>query len=255
MEFVRDDFKEMRHNVYDLKDNAGLKKFPELNMRKIDRLGVTDFRLIKFIAFLYDPKSPLMAEADIRKRRILAGTIAGFPKTGNKFKKEYRDIVMFSREVIVPLMNNVVMYCRVLRGQEYSQLAVYTERVVAFTKTLRDEDDAKASIDLLRVIEQLNKNISELKEKFLNGDDTEESIEELEAVLEFDGMEFSPEQIAFSLEVRDNIKNGSPYGKWKYRGYTIEDLTDDELEQFELQKENKDKEAQNQFKALGFSTL
>jgi hypothetical protein len=256
MEYLRDDFSELRFNAYDLKKGDDIyKKFPSLNVYgDVSVKGVDKALLFKFLNYMYDINSPLQGELDLRKRRLKAAAEAGFPRKGKRFADAYYDVATYSNKVRVQLGKAIVWFCKIHRSVEYGEMVIYERlKEEQNERLLTGALDAKETLEVLKVQRELTDGIAKLRTSFFAGDDSKDIERELTSILEFENMEFSPEQIVFSEEVRESIISGNPYGKWKWRGYSKKDLTESELEELEAHMTKNNKSAKLHFKALGFN--
>lgn len=254
MAHLRDDFKRMRYNVYDLSYNDNIyEKFPDLALMLFPKIaGTSDALIFKFINYLYDVASPLHTEEQIKRKRLLAAEEAKFPKSTNgKMEKAYYAVATFDKSVIVPLGQYVVMYCKLHKSVEYSQLAVYENIRSEWNDKLLTATDAKEVLDILKIQDNITTRISELRSIFFSGDNSTDIYEELSAIMANEGKEYSPEQIAYSEEIRAEIISNSPYGRWKYRAYSRADLNKEELAELDSHLAKENKSAKKHFKALG----
>jgi len=253
MAYTRRDFKKLRWNVYDLAEGSSV-KFTEyrLNEAFSQNIGVDKALLVKWIVYMYDINSPIAKIEDVKKRSMTAAIAAGFPYLNKKFPSEYKAVITMDDDVRVRLGEMIIEYCKLQRGSEYSQLAVYENlRMQNNNKLLDPELDPSDIIKYLDAQNKVTISITELRNKFFIGEETNEMYEELLNYIEADNLEFSPEQIAFSKSIRESILNNSPYGKWKHRAFLESDLTDTEKKRLKDELENETAEAKSHFEALG----
>ena len=144
MEYNDKDFEKLRYKVHELKEKESvLEVYPELSrypeFKKKIRLDIN--KVLKYIIYLYDKKSPFISEPDLRKRKIISAQKAGF-KVNSKGEFENEVVAMLSNEN-VDITRMIVRYCRIQSSMTYSLLVAgmetYYDNVLQIMRNDKDE--------------------------------------------------------------------------------------------------------------------
>jgi hypothetical protein len=255
--YSKKDFNKLRYNAYALKkgDKLDFDDLPNYPVFKKRIAGVDAALIFKWICFMYDQKSPLINISDIKKRSIIAGTESGFPRDSRKrFDKMYGLVVIFDPSIMTWLGERILTYCRLQRDADFTQLMVYELVRVRnnqdFINPDTEIDDTKKLIDAQAKLKMV---IDELRTKFLNGDDSDVTYQEIMNAIENENMEFSPDKIALNEKVREEIAKSSPYGRWSGRQdkFSMDDLDEEEKEILAKELKNDTEECRKHFTELG----
>ena len=128
MKFKDSDFSGMMFPIYDLpKSKSVLKEFPELDKYKEFKttIALDKDKVIRYIMFCYDKRSPLLKEADLSKRKIVALELAGFSKEkGGKYNENLLRMISCENDSINRMM---VRFLRIQNDLDFSLLTTLTE--------------------------------------------------------------------------------------------------------------------------------
>jgi len=208
-EFNENDFDDLMFPVYALSetDNA-FNKFPSLKKYKefTAECPLPFNKTLKYIAFMYDAKSPLYAMINnISRRKMEAAYLAGF---------EYKDTDTFEPSVVEnlfkctnPIINGMILrYCRIQKNIDWSDLVVFEEcREKQKEKLFTANADDDKTKDIIQNILLLKKTISDLITTILNGDKNKELVNFMYEEIEEEQLMIKPELIAQAINEGRNM--------------------------------------------------
>lgn len=135
MEFKAEDFAKLKFNCYSVpKEESVFDAFPEL--RRYPDLTTTEHmlpgdKMIRYVIYMYDKYSPLTAEKNIIKRKMLSAQLAGFEMPDGKFTQEVEQMIG-GRNIFV---NRMV--CCYVRNQRDIQYALMMTGLTQFYDNLK----------------------------------------------------------------------------------------------------------------------
>ena len=195
MKFAKNDFSEMLYNIYEVPRNGLKKKFPNLYTEEVSNMelkqGQNKERVIRYIVYMYDPKSPVRSIPDAMKRKREAAILAGFTlnKSGT-FSTNDEDVFLCDN---ISVNACILRFCINCKSGTYTSLITYEQalRNVMFylLKNLPEPKHIKAAEDL-RII------VDDLSHKLLGEDDNNQLRRHLYQFVDSDSINISPEIIA-----------------------------------------------------------
>lgn len=154
-----EDFERMVMNVYQLPQNKSVfKAFEVLNKHKIfssplpDKMEIE--KVIRYIAYAFDPNSPLMANMNIIERRVDAASLAGLSNSSGKFAPAVERML---RSEIMTVNMMIIEYCVMTGGQDYLIFRSFEEALRSETAKLFGADSENSKVkDVISNIKTLN---------------------------------------------------------------------------------------------------
>ncbi len=176
-EYKNEDFKGMLFPFHTVTENV-LEAFPKLRQQPEFIAEIRDIdKIIKYIGFTYDKKSPLQTIENIIHRKVTAANLAGFENTDEEFVQD----IMKCNNVAVNLM--IVRYCRMLRSRVYMGIVAGNETLNdALLQLLNlklkdtDKDILEKSRTRMQLLAQVNETAAEMdaiSAEFLSDDNNE----------------------------------------------------------------------------------
>lgn len=151
-------------------------------------------KVIRYIACVYDMKSPFLKDyQEINNRKLAAALYVGFElDKDNRFPQHVEDMLMGDCE---PTVNMVIRYCRGYNSPDYSWLvAIWDEffRILKAIQLGQDYDYNKAG--------KIRDDIKRLSREFIVHDDSTSLKSRLYKEIEHDSLKLRPEDIANKIE-------------------------------------------------------
>jgi uncharacterized protein YbcC (UPF0753/DUF2309 family) len=216
IEFDDKEFDDLMYPVHLLSDKDDtFKKFPIFQKYKE---FTTDCKLplnkvLKYIAFMYDSKTPFFTINNLTRRKIEAAILAGF-KIG---KDDKFDAVTDSMiKCVNPITNAMILrYCRMQKNTDWTQLVVFEE---SYNKQLEkmvsdDTENSEKTKDLINNVNTLKKDIVSLTMVLLNGDVNKSLMDFMYDEIEEEQLLIRPELIAQAMkdghDIISYLKDGS----------------------------------------------
>lgn len=211
-DYHKDDYVGMLINPMLVDDISDLKKTAVGVLKEFDWSMDKIVEVVKYIALVYDRKSPLYKIDDIDKRKASAAIMAGFSYDG-----EFGENVVRMIRCRVPKINLMILrYCRMCNGRKYALFVAGNE---SFHGTLSeimnyvpsdDGDILKDNKTKLELFEKAKDNaelLDELGHEILAMDKTRELNEGLSVMVEIAGVSDVP------LSVEDFVRIWETQGK------------------------------------------
>lgn len=189
MDFEKEEFDGIMLPVHNIPADVDLlKKFPELNKYWEFLEEVPDKnKVIRYIVFFYDRKTPLARIDNIPSRKVEAALLAGFELDGEVFS-EYVEEVLSCDNTIVNAM--IVRYLRLNNNHKFAMLSTTTE---LFYRELREQLDGKGDFKKSQAME---KEITKITEELTQGDNNSNLIQDMYQLVDMEKIGLSPEDIA-----------------------------------------------------------
>jgi hypothetical protein len=128
MEFKSVDFKDLKYNCHavDSKKKV-LDEFPELQRFPEFALPLENIdhdKVIRYVIYAYDKRSPLLSEKNLIKRKMLACKLAGFELVDNKYEASVEAMIRGHNTFITRM---ICRYCRNQRDLTYALMVAGLE--------------------------------------------------------------------------------------------------------------------------------
>ena len=177
MEFQESDFQYLKYNPYPLPQTTNLlDKFPELKRfpEYSKEIQLDKDKVLRYIIYAYDRKSPLLSEKNLVKRKMLACKVAGFELEDGK----YPELVEF----MIKGKNHIInrMICCYARNQKSTHYALLVSGMESFYENLAklsapsdEKDDMKDMVEKNKLYKQTAEMISSIEsnaDEVFNGD-------------------------------------------------------------------------------------
>jgi len=173
-----EDFKHLKYNPYDLKKDASLlEAFPELARfpEYTVPIDLNQNKVLRYIIYAYDGKSPILAEKNLIKRKMLAAKLAGFElEKSGKYAEGVEKMIKGENTKI----NRMI--CCFARGQKSMKYAMMVAGMESFYDNLaqlsapRDKDEEmKDMVEKNKLYKQTAEMISSIEsnaDEVFNGD-------------------------------------------------------------------------------------
>jgi len=171
-------------------------------------------KVFRYIACVYQPKSPFFEIEDLGKRKVLAGLYCKFPKAqieDDGFLQRYNDIINHRNKKVIDV---IICFVKMFKSTSFTKLVLYNESMYAEMKKLMGEDDSKVIVTIRTNIEKFSEDVEKLKSEILFGDSHDVIVGELLYEVEDEQLKLSPEAIARKVKAGDkNPAGNGPYGK------------------------------------------
>jgi hypothetical protein len=178
MDFKPEDFQHLKYNVYAVPQDkeiisvfSELSRFPEYSKES----GLDANKVLRYIMYAYDRKSPLLAEKNLIKRKMLACKLSGFElaKDG-KYPAEVESMIKGENQAVNRM---IICFCRNQKSAQYSLLISGMESFYDNLSQLATPSDShdkmKDMVDKAKLFEYTQKMISSLEinsDEVFNGD-------------------------------------------------------------------------------------
>lgn len=215
MKFLDNDFSRMRYKVHPVPDdNDILKEIPELksipSLADIEpiRKGLIRTQIIKYIAYMYDPSTPVLSVPDIMKRRFFAAKLAGFSQDKRRrFTKPVEDMISGKDELVNRAITEFVVS---FNKAKYTKLVVYQ---TAYERQMEVLLEGKYKADVIGIVDDLEAGISNIVKILANQDTAQFVIDDLYEKVRDDQLRLRPEDIVEKIENREELVDVHPYGE------------------------------------------
>lgn len=169
MELKPDDFKGLKYNCHSIpKDKEILEEFPELSRYPEFSLKLENIdhnKVMRYVIYVYDRKSPLLSEKNLTKRKMLACKLAGFELTKeDKYPATVEAMILGSNTFI----NRIICrYCRNQRDLMYSLMVAgmesFFDNVMKLSAPMGGDDSMKELNDRAVLFNHTSKMIQSLE--------------------------------------------------------------------------------------------
>lgn len=213
--FSKDDFKDLRYNVF-LPDDVKfldvyneLQKYPEFKIKfkytsykngLKQELDITD-KVHRYVFLLYQ-ESVLNTLKTLADRKREAALLVGFEivkeKNEEKFHPYVEELLLNKNDKIIHV---ILRACKVIHKPHYTNLLIYEETLDNLRRTLPIVDPTKADTikKIIANINELSEQIEILTKKILNNNLEEVTLKNLYPSIDDDILGISPEEIAKAL--------------------------------------------------------
>ena len=212
MKFEDKDFKGLTWNIHGADEKAKITELiPTIKLYN-EFKGLKDIRVIKYIVYLYDSKTPFKSIDNFTTRKKQAAELAGFKVDDKGNYQDKYDKIISGKDKQVNKM--AIRYCRIQRSPQFAKLVIFEESYYNELLILKDDDGLKAA-DREKTLKNINTMASQIEEltgRFLSGDDNPVMKMELFDEIENEELQLTPEDIALKYEAGENpLGNYNPY--------------------------------------------
>jgi len=213
MEFSDISFKDLMFNVSTLPEGVDILQFfpalsnydefkAEMPLPKLDRNKV-----ISYIAYLYDRKSPLLRIDNAHARKNEAAQLAKFDMRKGEYVNGYQEIIA---DIHIPVNKMIMRYIRMQKSAKFAKFIIYDEALYLQMAKLRidSKEDKEKTNDILTAIDKMSRVHEQLQSDLLGGDTAQGLTDEFYSQVEMAQLELRPEDIAQKLEDGDDPLNG-----------------------------------------------
>lgn len=224
--FSKDDFKDLRYNVFIPEDikfidfYEELKKYPEFKIKFEYYTNKDGFKKLyditdkvhRYVFLLYQD-SVLNTLKTLSERKREAALLIGFEvikvKGEEKFHPYIEDLLLNKETKI---MHVILRACKIIHKPHYTNLLIYEETLDNLRRSLPTIDPTKADTikKIIANINELSEQIDNLTKKILNNNIEEVTLKNLYPSIDDDILGISPEEIAKAIEqgtIKQVIKN------------------------------------------------
>lgn len=179
MEFSNNDFKRLQYNVFELPDSKKvldewpeLGRYPEFTSKELK--GISRDKIMRYIIFCYDKRSPLIAQKNLSLRKKLAADLAGFEKNDKDIFTDSVQAVLKNENKIVVRM--IIRYVRIQSDMRYSLLVsgmeTYYENILRITNSGKDDDvlDSTEKSKLFAESKKMSDELERISDELFNQD-------------------------------------------------------------------------------------
>lgn len=237
-------------------------RFPVFKVESIDEIkeiGLYDefveientdmLTVMRYLCAMYDKHSPLISITNISRRKSSAARAANFPLTNGGIAKPYDDILTLEGSVGYAFGRMIVRYCRLQNETDLMQLFTFEEALARNNEMLLSftNDDADDYTKTIKNINELNKSILDIRNRFLMGDDSKEASRVLLNYIMNESLSLKPEEIA----LQDKTRDWGIYEDYEFERFTEKDLNEKEKKKLERELVNDTDEARKHFEDIG----
>ena len=198
MEFEKEEFDGLMLPVHTIPMNIDiLSKFPELKKyhdftEYIDEKN----KIIRYIAYLYDKKTPLVRIDNVASRKAEAAKLAGFEIKDGQYPENVEQMIHCKNPIVNAM---IIRYLRLNNNHKFAMLSTTTELLYRNLQGQLNNDDAYTFKDA----QAMEKEISRLAEDLTRGDTNSNLMSDLYQMIDLEELGLSPEDIA--ARVRDGL--------------------------------------------------
>jgi hypothetical protein len=185
------------------KDNA-LEKYPSLKKYPAFNVQIPDYnKILKYVALVYDMRTPLHIIADVMARKVEAANLANIGLKSSLFN----ELAMCTNESYVDM---TMWYVRMHKNMDYTEYTVCTESYYWQQKKLLQDavGDGEKTKDFISNSQALRKRLDELRNTLFNSDKSEKLLKAIDIMVE-EELLLSPELMAKMIKEKgkDEAKN------------------------------------------------